>query len=245
MNAAFEQKNIIIKALDISTESKQVKIAFAKMGNVDSDGDVFDKSAFTKTIKEQGPQGANRMWHLADHEARMKSAFGKFSEVGIDGDYLYGVSQYKDSYLWREVAWPLYAAGDVTEHSVGFYTNQSVKGSQGERIITQATVFEGSSVIWGANSQTPTIDIVKSLSKPQQIDHFNKKFTSLINAIKTGKFDDDNSLMIIELKQLQQSVIDLASGPTQPDEKSTTPEVEDKTEQLLCDIKQFTKTLFS
>lgn len=244
MNAVFEQKNVIIKALDISTETRQVKIAFAQMGSVDSDNDVFDTSAFTKTIKEQGPQGANRIWHLADHQARLNSAFGKFSEVGIQGNYLYGVSQYKDSSIWRD-AWPLYEKGDITEHSIGFYTNSSIKGSQGERIITQATVFEGSAVMWGANSNTPTLDVIKSLTKTEQLDHFNKKFTSLINAIKMGKFEEDNSLMILELKQIQQSVIDLNKESTQPSHGVTSPEIQDKTGELLLDIKQFTKSLFS
>ena len=34
---------------------------------IDSDGDVFAPDAFNKTIAQNGPAGANRIWHLFNH----------------------------------------------------------------------------------------------------------------------------------------------------------------------------------
>lgn len=244
MNAAFETKKITLKALDVDTSTRQVKIGFAQLQDVDTDNDVFDKAAFTKTIREQGPTGANRVWHLADHEPKIKSAFGKFSELGVDGIHVYGVSQYKDSYLWREVAWPLYESGDISEHSVGFTTNKSAQGSRGERVILDVTLWEGSTVVFGANADTPTMDVIKSMDKGARIDHYNKKFSSLINAIKMGKFDEDNSIMIIEIKQLQQAFHDLSRDSTTPVDATTEPEMKEKTKAMIQELKQFTQKIF-
>lgn len=245
MNAAFETKKITLKALDVDTTTRQVKIGFAQLQDIDTDNDVFDKSAFNKTIREQGPSGANRVWHLADHEAKLKSGFGKFKELGVDGIHVYGVSQYKDSYLWREIAWPLYESGDITEHSVGFSTNKSITGSRGERIIMDVTLWEGSSVIFGANADTPTMDVIKSMDKAAKIDHYDKKFTSLINAIKMGKFEDDNSIMLIEIKQLQQAFYDLSKDSTTPVDAATEPEMRAKTDAMIKELKEFTQKIFS
>lgn len=245
MNAAFEYKKITLKALDVDTTNRQVKIGIAQLQDIDTDNDVFEKTAFNKTIKEQGPAGANRIWHLADHEAKLKSAFGKFKEVGIDGIHVFGVSQYKDSALWRDHAWPLYESGDISEHSVGFTTNMSTKGRGGERIITDVTWWEGSTVIFGANADTPTMQVIKSMDKAQKIDHYDKKFSSLINAIKMGKFEDDNSIMIIEIKQLQQAFHDLDKDTTTPVDATTEPEMKAKTDAMILELKQFTQKIFN
>ncbi len=37
-------------------------MAIAEMESIDRDGDVFDKSAFDKTIAERGPLGSNEIF---------------------------------------------------------------------------------------------------------------------------------------------------------------------------------------
>lgn len=206
----YQKKYNTCKTLDIDTGTKSVKVAIAQLESVDRDNEVFDPRAFNKTIKENGPNGSNEIWHLLDHDSNSFSALSKFKEVGIDGKYVYGVSQYKDSFAWREVAWPLYESGDFTQHSVGFKTISRVNAKEGHTIITEARLFEGSAVLWGANPDTPVMGVtkaIKSLFDDAELDEnelINARFDRLIKRIQEDKYSDSNKgLLMIELMRLQ------------------------------------------
>lgn len=208
-NPTLEKKIISVKALDVDPSTRQVKIAIAQVQDVDRDQDVFDSSAFDKSIKENGPKGSNEIWHLLDHTPTSFSALSKFSEFGKEGKYLAGISKYKNSFAWREVAWPLYEAGDITQHSIGFETLKATdRDSKGVRIIREAKIWEGSTVLWGAQPDTPTMAMVKSLlsrdedrdiTAAEKIEEIIKK----IEKSREGFTDEDPLLLLIELKRLQ------------------------------------------
>jgi hypothetical protein len=114
----------------------------------------------------------------------------------------------------------LYKAGHITEHSIGFQTIKSQdKGQFNE--ITEIKLYEGSSVLWGANANTPTVS-VKSEGKPEVIDEINKTIKSL----RTGNFTDATfELLELRLKQLQQYLseienVDSIIEDSQPLEKA-------------------------
>lgn len=204
MTKAYQSKTFSLKALDVDTTGRSVKVAIAHIGNKDRDGDVFTPEAFTKTIKERGPSGTNEIWHLTDHSATLKSALGKFSEIFKEGDYIAGVSKYKDTSLWREM-WPLYESGDINQHSVGFTVVKEQKNeAAGYNEITEVNLWEGSAVLWGANPITPTLEVFKSLTKEEQIDQIQERFKRLRKGLKS---DVDHSLLLIEIKQLEQLII--------------------------------------
>ena len=163
MGDNYQKKYNTCKTLDIDTSQRQVKIAIAEMETIDRDNEVFDPKAFNKTLKEQGPDGSNEIWHLLDHDNNSFSALSKFKEIGVTGKYVYGVSQYKDSFAWREVAWPLYEAGDFNQHSVGFVPLNKVKQKEGHTVITDVRLLEGSAVLWGAQPNTPVLGIQKAI----------------------------------------------------------------------------------
>lgn len=225
----YLKKNINCKALDISTEgeTKSVKVAISQMESEDRDEDIIAKSAFNKTIKEKGPKGANEIWHLLDHNASLKSALAKFSELYTEGDYLVGVSHYKDTFAWREVAWPLYEKGDITQHSIGFsIVNSTAVKSNGKdiRLITEVALWEGSAVLWGANPNTPTLEVAKNLGIYKSEEEPEKQIEQMIKALKSDKWDDEaKELFSIELQQLYQLLTDLKKT-TVPEEKATQPE---------------------
>jgi phage head maturation protease len=224
MQAALERKVFDLKTLDVDAKTKSVKIAIAELESVDRDNDIFSATAFDKTIKERGPQGTKEIWHMADHGYSLTSALSKFKELYRDGKYVVGVSEYRDTALWRDTIWPLYEAGDINQHSVGFRTVKSGQYSETVREITEAALWEGSAVLWGANPFTPTLGVSKSMLKPEQVAAEIKRFDLLIKSIKQGRFDEDNSLLLLELKRLQQFTIDLTSTSTVPEEKSTQPD---------------------
>lgn len=244
MQAALESKQFNLKALDIDTPTKRVKIAIAELESVDRDNDVFSTTAFDKTIKERGPQGTNEIWHMADHGYSLTSALSKFKELYKEGKYIVGVSEYRDTALWRDTVWPLYEAGDINQHSVGFRTVKFSKRADGVREIQEAALWEGSAVLWGANPYTPTQGVFKSMT-PDQQESTIKRYDRLIKSIKEGRFDDDNSLLLLELKRLQQIMVDLTSDSTVPEEKSTQPDSAKEMIDLGAELKNTITGLFN
>lgn len=229
-----------LKALDVDTKTKQVKIAISQLESKDRDDDIFDPSAYDKTIKENGPRGTNEIWHLLDHTPRSFSALSKFKELGKEGKYIVGVSNYKNSFAWREVAWPLYEAGDITQHSVGFeILKAEERDSKGIRIIKEVRLYEGSAVLWGANPDTPTMQVVKGLLNLEEDRDITaaEKIEELLKKLKQerkGFTEEDYSLFIIELKRLQ-TLFDAGQVKNifEPDENSTQQTTKETTEPEL------------
>lgn len=231
--AVYQTKELQGGVLDVDNSTRRVKVAIAEMESIDRDGDVFTPTAFNKTIKERGPQGTNEIWHLVDHSASLKSALGKFSELYVDGKYLVGVSERKDAALWEQI-WPLYEAGDITQHSVGFTTIHK-EAKAGHTVITEVQLWEGSAVLWGANPNTPTLQVEKSLFGIEEKADKIERLNALIKAVKGGRYDVDSlSLLAIELKQLQQFIQDSeAAESTSHEEQPPAGTTPDKSKELL------------
>lgn len=213
----MERKYIDGKALDIDTSNRKVKVAISMMGNEDRDGDIIDFGAYDKTIKAKGPNGSKEIWHLTDHGWRIAdSALSKYEELYVKDNLLIGVAGYRDSFLWRDVAWPLYEAGDINQHSVGFRTvRKEVAETDGPTIIKEIELWEGSAVLWGANPNTDIQELVKSHFQNKQ-ESFEDRVKWLCKSIKDGKYKEEESLMILELKHLEDIFETFRKGnPTQ------------------------------
>jgi phage head maturation protease len=222
----YEKKYFNCKALDVDSKTRRVKIAIAELESVDRDNDVFSPYAFDRTIKNKGPQGSNEVWHLLDHTPTSFSALSKFTELYREGKYVVGISLYKDSFAWREVAWPLYEGGDFTQHSVGFRTVKS-QAKEDYREITEVELWEGSAVLWGANPDTPTQEVYKSLTFEERKTDLHSRMERLNKFIQSNQdFEETKSLIEIEFKQIQQQISDLQNS-TQPAENAPDPEVKE------------------
>ena len=203
--------------LDVDDSKKVVKIAIASTSEVDRDDDIFDAKAFNNTIKQKGPQGSNEVWHLLDHGGGIKqAALSKPKELYMDGSKLVMVSSYRNTFNWREVAWPLYDGKDINQHSVGFSTMNSeneMMDGKAIRVITEASLWEGSAVLWGANPNTATMDVVKNwLSGIEKRNHepVGEKFNRIYKSIKDGDYTEENtSLLKIEFKYLESYILEL------------------------------------
>lgn len=237
----YEKKYFNLKALDVDTSSKKVKVAIAELESIDRDEDVIVPKAVERTLKNKGPKGSNEIWHLLDHTPTSFSALSKFTELYVEGKYLVGISHYKDSFAWREVAWPLYEGGDFTNHSIGFRT---VKAEQknGYREIQELELFEGSAVLWGANPNTPTMQVYKSMTFEQKKEDLRSRMERLLKFIHSSHdMEERKSLIEIEFKQIQQQLSDLEQT-TQPVEKTPDP-VNEVDKELLDVITTFNKQL--
>ena len=206
MKKYFELKTIADSVKDVSEKDRRVKVAISHMGSKDFDNDVIDHTAYNKTIKERGPQGANLIWHLTDHNPSLKSAVGKFSEVSVEGDYLVGVTNIPNT-SWGNDVLEFYKTGHINQHSIGFKTIKAEiqeKGKETEyNLIKEVFLYEGSAVLWGANINTPTLG--KSMTKEElQSEHekLSKEMNLLLKSLKDGRFTDD-AFEFIEIRTAQ------------------------------------------
>ena len=176
---------------------------FSAFNNIDSDGDVIVSGAYKKTVAENGPNGKNRIMHLLQHNPLMPLA--KPMELIEDGKGLRFVSKITETSYGKDVI-KLYAEGVFNEHSVGFEIIKS-DNKAGYREIREIKLWEGSTVTWGANPNTP-IESMKSWDKPKSEEMLSK----FCNILRNGVLTDESMIQLeIGLKQLQNHLVELES----------------------------------
>jgi uncharacterized protein len=176
---------------------------FSAFNNIDSDGDVIVSGAYKKTVAENGPNGKNRIMHLLQHNPLMPLA--KPMELIENGKGLRFVSKITETSYGKDVI-KLYAEGVFNEHSVGFEIIKS-DNKAGYREIREIKLWEGSTVTWGANPNTP-IESMKSWDKPKSEEMLSK----FCNILRNGDLTDESMIQLeIGLKQLQNHLVELES----------------------------------
>ena len=222
MSNFYNKKAVIGAPVDMEDGSRVITMYYSAFGNVDSDGDVIMPGSFTKTLKENGPNATNRIWHLFNHSTdkpiakpfeMMEDEFGLKARVKMPNTTL-GNDTYE-----------LYKEGHITEHSIGFQTIKS-QAKSGYNEINEIKLFEGSSVLWGANANTPTVG-VKSQIKSVLVDEMGKTIKSLRN----GHFTDETfELLELKLKQLQQYLAEMEDEESVDSEEQPQPSMEGEIE---------------
>ena len=211
---------------DVDIKKRIVTGYFTNTGSLDSDQDIFEKGAFQKTIAEWGPGGKNRIWHLWMHDAYDPIAKPKVLKENDKGVYF--ETEIPDTPTGQK-ALVLYESGDLSEHSVGFNTIKYEDDiEKGIRTIKEVRMWEGSSVLWGANENTPTTAI-KSDELMQRVEGLNK-------LLKSGNFVDEvYQLLQIEIESLKGAIASLEPAKTTP--------AEDKPDRERFDITNLIKQL--
>ncbi len=200
--------------LDVDLEKRTVKACWSRMGVIDLDNDIMDFGCFNKTIAERGPKGKNAIWSLVDHCASINKALGKPKELYVEGDRLIAITTIVDTEIGED-AIKLYNAGCINEHSVGFRTIKSTMNNEsGIRTINEVMLYEGSAVIFGANPDTPTMGLTKSMVEMQPKEQLNARLDRLMKAFKSGTFTDATfGLLEIEIKQIQSEIEAISTLP--------------------------------
>jgi len=194
MKGIFEQKNTgAIKDIDI--KSRIVTGYLSAFGNVDSDNDIIEKGAFSKSINER----FNDIFYLQQHD--WTRPLGKFTKLVEDDKGLYFEGEIINT-SFGEDQLKLYEAGIVKEHSIGFITVKSEKVSN-VRIIKEVKLYEGSAVTLGANSNTPFLGFKSSVNEAKDL------YKKILKAHKDGSFTDEtHGLFEIALKQFEAQIIE-------------------------------------
>lgn len=235
----YETKDLSAPVMDVT--ARRVKVAVSEVGSVDLDNEIIEAGAYTKTIAERGPGSANLIWHLTDHYPTLAKAVGKPSEIGMEGNKLFYVTDIAAT-NWGNDVLEMYKSGLINQHSVGFSTVRDEKLDNQPRLIKELKLYEASAVLWGANPNTPTMSVGKSgvLTDPQQ------EFDSVFNELKSfekaarGKFTDETcELFELRIKMLSERLKNIFAILTKQTTQAAAPALAPVNEE-----KQFAEYLY-
>lgn len=207
-------KDFIGEPLDVSTETRQVKVAIASFNNLDRGKEILHPGAATRTIKERGPQGTNEIWFMGDHDYTLSKALNKFSELYTTQDHIVGVATIGKTTFGNDVM-EHYQNKAINQHSFGYSEiNAPVNAKTGIKDLYEVAIWEGSAVLWGMNPNTP---VLKGLTGQQAID----KLDILLKCWTNGKYTDEFfGLIKMQILSIKQYVSDLEIKANATDEHS-------------------------
>ena len=196
------------------SESGIVEGYFSGFGNIDSDQDRILSGAFSKSIKEHGPDSSSnrKIAHLAYHDTTRP--LGVIQELKEDETGLYFRSKMGGHTEGQDFL-KMYQEGIIREHSIGFnYIGDKIeltteRDEEGREYsvwdISEVKLWEGSAVVFGANSETPNLSIVKSQEDiNKHLEEINERMEVFIKALTDDKLSQKyNNLFTLELMQLK------------------------------------------
>jgi HK97 family phage prohead protease len=211
---------------DVDTEKRSVAGYFAVFGNLDLDGDVIERGAFTKTIQERGPEGKQLIKYLLDHDKT--KAIGKITKLTEDDRGLYFEAKIGTHSLGNDFV-EMLKSDLINQASIGFRTikeqfDQVTKSNR----IKEVMLYEGSSVTFlGANpeagntwfkSMDDALEYLGSMEKfirnsnatDETLEKLENQLKSLLAILKPSK-DTSNEqkadkVQIITLNDFKQSL---------------------------------------
>lgn len=215
----FKKKTNISKEFsvkDIDTTGRVLSIYWSSFDNKDRDGDVIVKGAFSKTIREQGPQGLGEQWFIKFHNPDMPLATP--FELTEDNYGLLARIKMPNTDPANETL-TLYQDGHYKHQSIGFQPIRQQKRDNYNE-ISEIKLYEGSVVLWAANPSAKFVDI-KSFMSPKEI---TDELELTIKGLRNGKYKDDTfALLEIKMRQLIQATADIASNTPAADQAPEPP----------------------
>ena len=128
-----------------------------------------------------------------------------------------------------DIALKLYEAGSITEHSIGFNIIQA-RNESNYQSIQEVRLWEGSSVLWGANERTPTTGI--------KSEEFAVKTNLLNDLMHNGTLSDETFEMIEKMLKDIQAIYKATGTPEAPKEPEVIPAAGTPEAQLIKFYKQ-------
>jgi HK97 family phage prohead protease len=207
-SAEIEFKTYAMEVKDVDTKSGIVCGYFAGFDNIDNGYDMIVRGAFKKTIAERGPNGSKQIKHLLQHDS-WSPPIGFIQVLKEDDIGLYFESKMSAIPKAQDVL-TQYAEGIYNEHSIGYRVmkEETVEDENGNFVcwkLTEVKLWEGSTVTWGMNDQTPFVGF-KSEKKTERIAELSKRMQKCIAALKIGNLSDDTYEQLeIELLKLDEA----------------------------------------
>jgi HK97 family phage prohead protease len=178
----------IIKDIDI--EKREVVFAFSKFNDYDSDDDITMNGAFSKTIRESGPEGAKRIRHVWQHD-KNNVPISSIQKMWEDSEYaLAHVKMLKNQ--TAEDVFEAYKEEAINEHSYWGKSFNLTKNERGGYIIKEVKLYEISSVLWGASEHARLKQLIKGeVMGNDAIMELKEHLLSLDKFVKKSNGSDD------------------------------------------------------
>ncbi|RZK11454.1 MAG: HK97 family phage prohead protease [Flavobacterium sp.] len=191
--------------INVDTDSRIISGYAAAFNNIDSDGDLIVKGAFTKSLNENGVDSLKpRIFHLYQHN--VAEVLGRPTVLKEDDYGLYFETKIANTALGNDVL-NLYKEGVLNEHSIGFKTIKAAnRGSYNE--IQEVKLFEFSTVTFGANANTPFLGFKSQFENPEEI---TQQFDKVEKMLKGEITPETTALLSIYLQQLKTTFLELST----------------------------------
>lgn len=194
---------------DIDEKTGVVKGYGSVFGNIDSDGDMIAKGAYTKTIMENG----ERVKYLYQH--KMDQPLGKMRNLYEDEKGLMFEAEIPKTQLGTDVL-ELIKAGVITENSVGILPMQKEQCPEGMmncyRKLTEVKLYEISAVTLAANDEAMILDVKGNVD----VDKVLSRYDNLVKLIRKGNISDNLGYAIeAELMKLKSIFANNFTLPTE------------------------------
>lgn len=235
----YKYKAADLKIKDVDMKRRTVSGYFTSFNVLDSDGDIGRKGMFARTLQEQGPKSAKpRIKHLLNHDP--SKPLGVPLDLIEDDFGLFYLSEIGTHNLGEDFL-KMADSGLITEHSYGYKIIREKRIQEGNELL-EVKLWEGSSLTaWGANEFTPLIPTLKGKIKAEQLESVNTRIKSLEKFIRNSTVTDETAeLLMLQIKQLQQLVIDLSSSTPAAD-NAPEPQKQVDYSSLIANIKSTTQ----
>lgn len=214
----LQYKSLTGETADVDKSSRTVVVYFSKFGNKDLDGDIILPGSFTKTIAERGPKGTNEIFHLFNHRADLLNVMGKPKELTEDAYGLKAVTPFLKTPEADRVL-EGYDAGVYNQHSIGYSVIKWQRNDQLQAYeLLELKLYEGSTVLWGANPETPFLGFSKAKTKEQQkhieeyVSGLWKSYEETLRIEQRGALNESfKGLADLQLSQLKSLYSELAA----------------------------------
>lgn len=214
---------------DIDSSKKTVVFAFSKLNDYDSDDDYTEKTAFDKTMRESGPQGADRIRHVWMHD-RKDFPIGRLLKVWRDNEYAYAESKMLNNEK-ADNAWDAYIQGAINEHSYWGKAYNTGINPKGGKIIKEVKLMEVSTVLWGAQEKAKLIELIKGGDKPEP--WFIEHIKGLQDYVKKSNASDD----FLETLEIElEKAIDIIDSLEKAGREKAPVQIEPKYDLSLAEI---------
>lgn len=201
-------KQIPFEVKDISEDNEfgYVRGKASYFGNVDSDGDIIDKGAYSKTLQENG----YRVKYCWQHN--LLEPIGKFDELyeGVESLDFLAAMPLKSSYCRDK--FERIKGGVVDENSVGILPIRT-QMQDGNRHLKEVKLFEISAVTLAANDLA-RISEAKGWSKEELAEKASKKYDDLIKFIRKGEITDETGYQIEGELHALKALFDMFTKPS-------------------------------
>lgn len=215
----FESKALTSEIKDVDVKNGIVTGYYSSFGNIDSYRDKVIRGAYAKTIAERGPSGTNEILHLLQHDP-MKP-IGKPSVLKEDDFGLYFETKIVGTTIGIDTL-KLYEGGVYNQHSVGYRVIKSTYIENPDDPddyyfeLNELKLYEGSTVAWGANSETP-FEGFKSESREDAFAKIDAKLKTIFDALRIPGMSDETykslEIQYAQIKSLYRQIDSLVIAP--------------------------------